>query len=321
VEDSLGRDRLRDEGLAGLTGVDLDALSAQLGSYAHRNYQNNGDGAVVLLLGSTTTALQALYRLYLLVTQQLVVLCQALCDIVPDDDDDDDNDNHNNGGLLRDCKNGLTQVLGHLQLSKSLAETVLDLERAAQGDFLVKSSFEPRLEELEQELRQVDDELEDCHEEMNRVWEQVSGQSNQVRLDTSSKTEWFFRLPNSNDIKVLQSQVAGVTIHRLLKNGVYFSNKQLKELEDQKQTLMQEYEQRQRDIVEKCMVTASSYTPVVERVSSLVADLDVLASLAHVAAYSPHGYCRPEMTDSDQDGYGIEVSCDCKASCHTFLSD
>ena len=48
--------------------------------------------------------------------------------------------------------------------------------------------------------------------------------------------------------------------------------------------------------------------PVLERCSVLLAELDVIASLAHVAAYSSNGYCRPEMTDGEEDGLGIEVS-------------
>lgn len=57
------------------------------------------------------------------------------------------------------------------------------------------------------------------------------------------------------------------------------------------------------------MQVASMYVPVLERTSELVAQLDCLCSLAHVAAYSPTGFCRPVLTDGEDDGLGIVVSC------------
>jgi DNA mismatch repair ATPase MutS len=72
---------------------------------------------------------------------------------------------------------------------------------------------------------------------------------------------------------------------------------------------MTEYEEKQRGIVVKCMEIAATYVPVLESASTLLAELDVLTSFAHVAAYSGSGYCRPEMTDGEEDGLGITVSC------------
>ena len=44
--------------------------------------------------------------------------------------------------------------------------------------------------------------------------------------------------------------------------------------------------------------------------------------MAHVAAYSPHGYCQPKMTDSDEDGIGIQVKkVSAFASLHLFFHD
>ncbi len=114
----------------------------------------------------------------------------------------------------------------------------------------------------------------------------------------------------TNDAKLLESKLTdrGVKIHRILKNGVYFSTKELTQLGTKKKDLMTEYEEKQRDMVTKCMAVASTYVPVLESTSALLAELDVLASFAHVAAYSSTGYCRPEMTDGEEDGLGITVS-------------
>lgn len=119
---------------------------------------------------------------------------------------------------------------------------------------------------------------------------------------------WQFRLTNTNAAKILQTELEDqVTVHRLLKNGVYFSTKELRELGTKKHDLMMEYDAHQKQIVKDAMDVAVTYVPVLERASQLIAELDVLASLAHVAAFHPYGYCKPNMTDSDEDGHGVEL--------------
>jgi DNA mismatch repair protein MSH2 len=41
---------------------------------------------------------------------------------------------------------------------------------------------------------------------------------------------------------------------------------------------------------------AATFLPVMEMASGLVAELDVLVSLAHVAAYAPSEYVRPKVS-------------------------
>ena len=194
----------------------------------------------------------------------------------------------------------------------NLAERVLDFD-AAPRDFIINPSLDEELDDVKNDLDGIEGELEAIHADMNDLWAEVSGKgSNQVRLEDvgangNTSDEWQFRLVNTNDAKLLESQ-HGIRVHKILKNGVYFSNRELQQLGTKKQELMEEYERKQRSIVNKCMEVASTYVPVLERASVLLAELDVLASFAHVAAYSSNGYCRPEMTDGEEDGLGIEVS-------------
>jgi DNA mismatch repair protein MSH2 len=120
---------------------------------------------------------------------------------------------------------------------------------------------------------------------------------------------FYVGLPDTNDSKLLQSSELGskVEVHRILKNGVYFSTKPLRQLASKKQDLSAEYDRYQRQVVEDAMNIASSYTATLQEVSRLVSHLDVLVALAHVAAYNAHGFCRPELTDSSDDGQGIHL--------------
>lgn len=294
VDNGVGRDRLRDEGLAGLVGLDLDTLGGKLASYSET------------VVGSTSSALECLYRLHLLTNDQIPMLAAALADLLPEQQP------QQLDCALQSTLAGLERVLVELAKAKQLVETVLDMDQAPRN-FLIQSSFDEQLDEIKQEMDQVDAELETCHAEMNETWAEVSGQRSDskhptVRLETSDDAAWQFRLANTNDSKVLESRLGNrVMIHRMLKNGVYFSTKELRQLGSKKQDLMVEYDKIQRGIVVNAMKVAATFVPVIERASVLVAELDVLASLAYVAAYSKDGYCRPEITDGEEDGLGIEV--------------
>jgi DNA mismatch repair protein MSH2 len=305
-ENGLGRDRLRDEGLNGLRGVDLDGLCQRL-TY-------HGDGS-----GGTTKALECLYKLHLFADKQLPILMETLYDMVPrnnrpsegEEKKESDNEQPEITGALQTTEAGLNLVLEELEKSVQLVEAVLDFD-AAPREFLVKASFSEELEELRAELDVVEQELVDIHADMNQLWADVSGESvGQVRLESDGKDSsclWQFRLPDSNKVKILQAELDGrVTIHRILKNGVYFSTKPLLQLGQRKHDLMTKYDKYQRETVLDAMNVAVTYVPVLERASQLIAELDVLASMAHVAAFSPHGYCKPEITDSEEDGFGIEL--------------
>eukprot|EP00984_Skeletonema_dohrnii_P030444 scaffold21929_cov127-Skeletonema_dohrnii-CCMP3373.AAC.2 len=244
----------------------------------------------------------------------LPTLLDSLGALVPTEEEQQQSDESDDTCALSSCFKGLSGVMNHLGKAVELAEKVIDFN-AAPRDYIIKPDLDENLRDIKNELDGVQGELEAIHEEMNEIWADVSGQgNNQVRLedvDSNSNTScvWQFRLPKTNDAKLLESKLKdrGVKIHRILKNGVYFSTKELTQLGTKKKDLMTEYEEKQRDMVIKCMAVASTYVPVLESASALLAELDVLTSFAHVAAYSSCGYVRPEMTDGEEDGLGITL--------------
>jgi len=248
-------------------------------------------------------SLETMYKLYLFADQQLPMLIEALTESLQHGESEQ-------SGALAEAMDGLRSVLEQLSRAIQLVETVLDMEEAPRN-FRVKATFREDLVEIKKELEEIDVEFETLHNKMNEEWSAVSGQSNQVRLECSggenTNASWQFRLPKTNEAKVLQEQFPHIKVHRLLKNGVYFTTKELRELGTKQQDLTAEYDKHQKEIVEQAMEVATTYIPVLERASALVAELDVLASLAHVAMCNPNGYCRPEMTDGEQDGLGIEL--------------
>jgi len=307
VTNSISRDRLREEGLNSFRGLDIDKLAYRLiadGRAAIDANEGRGKG-----IGNTGKALECLYKLHLVGDKCLPPLLEVMEGLLDGENGQEDEDGET--CALRSAYNGLSKTYTELQKAVDLAEQVLDFNAAPRA-FIVKPDLDEPLADVKSELEGIDNELENIHDNMNDLWNDVSGKgNNQVKLedvDGNSNTScvWQFRLINSNDVKLLNS-ISGVKVHRILKNGVYFSTKDLEQLGTKKKDLMAEYEDKQRDIVNKCMEVAGSYAPVLERCSVLLSELDVLASFAHVAAYSTGGYCLPEMTDGEEDGLGIDL--------------
>jgi DNA mismatch repair ATPase MutS len=282
----LGKDSIR-EALKTFGGVDLHQLANTLGNYADAEHAATE---------STKKPLQALYQLYLLASSKLPQVLEATSSI------------ETSSSLLQDAQVQLAKLVGELERCQGLVETVLDLDQAPR-EYLVKPTFSSELKDLYQELQTVQQQVDDELEQMQQVWaDTAGGKAGQVRLEQlADESSWQFRLPNTNDTKTLQTLGSKIHIHRVLKNGVHFSTLELRQLSAKYQELTTDYAQHSRQVVQDAMGVATTYQTVVERVAEVVSTLDCLCALAHVAAYSPHGFCKPTLTDSDEPGVGIQV--------------
>ena len=241
----------------------------------------------------TEKALQAMYQLWLLSSQQLPCLLEEVSSLESP-----------TSPLLRQAQKDLAKLVAESERATALVEAVLDLDMAPR-DFLVKASYGEELQELKQELDQLQQDVDDELESMQQLWADASasGKPKDVRLEqVDAERSWQFRLPNTNDAKILDTLGNKIQTHRILKNGVYFSTKPLRALSVKYQDLMDSYNKQSRQVVQDAMSAVVTYETVVSRASQVIATLDVLCALAHTAAFSPHGYCKPTLTDGEDDG-------------------
>lgn len=326
VENTIHLDKLRDEGLKPLRGLDIDKLAYQListGSAAKaveeaEATRERGESAQPCKgIGSTAKALEILYNLYLFTDKWLPPLLDAMEELLGGDESAE-NDLGGEECALRAAYLGLHKTSLSLRQAMELAERVIDLD-AAPRNYIVNANLGDDLYDLKDELDRIDAEKNDILLSINEKWADITGKGhNCVKLEDVEKNQntdalWQFRLVDTNAGKELNANFdeSDLKVHRILKNGIYFTTKQLRQLGTEKKDKLVEYEERQREIVTNCMAVAATYVPILEGASVLLAELDVLASLAYAAAYcgGSQGYCRPEMTDGEEDGLGIEVSC------------
>lgn len=303
VSHAVGRDAVRGQGLAPFKGMDLAKLSISLASYEHQQPPAEEDAADQQTTGSTRRALQTMYELYLLSSQKLPLLLEQVEQILPMGDSSAEEPVPTL--LQKQVVEPLQEAVSALSRASELTQSVLDL-RVAPREFLIQSSYKPELVELEQELEKCAEQVNQCHADMNEQWQSISGVENSVRLEKGvTAADWQFRLPDTNSSKILQQHFGNskVTVHRILKNGVYFSTPDLRALAIEHEELVGNYQRHQRQVALDAAQVAASYSPVVEQASDSVALLDLLTGLAHTAAY--RDYCRPTLSDGEEDGLGI----------------
>ena len=277
---------------------------------------------------NTRKALMAMYQLYLISSQKLPLLSEQLQLTISSSSESEESSD-----LVIELSESLRQCVMELERSVQLIEAVIDLDRAPR-EFLVQTEYKNELSDIAQELNDVQAQIQAHHEEMNQLWCDVSNTTNDgaVRLETiqsssnnnnssshsmddgdqnhgngdsgTSISGYQFRLINTNDSKILQTELKNqVTVHKILKNGVYFSTKTLRQLSQQINDLHTEYDKYQKQVVQDAIQVAATYAAVLHRAADAIGHLDVLVALAQTAAYSTTGpYCRPVLTDCDDNG-------------------
>ena len=310
AKDSI-RDGLRPFGGSGrgssssLGSNNLSNLGPALAKYRAAEDGDNRDDNEPLVgrIVDTKKPLEALYHLYVLASNHLPHLLDSMECIAPDNNTD------GQSPILQKLYEQVQQLVNELQKSAGLAETVLDLDQAPE-EFLVKPEFNEELRELQSELEGVRSSVKDEHEAIQDAWNEIcsSSKASQVRLErVEDNTAWQFRLPDTNDSKNVPNLGQKIKTHRILKNGVYFSSLELRSLSVKYQDLNSEYSRLSRIIVRDAMSIASTYSNVVDRAAEVIGTLDVFCALAQTAAMNPYGYCKPTITDSDEEGAGIRL--------------
>jgi hypothetical protein len=291
VQCSVERTALRSVGLAPLQ-LDLGQLATKLKRYndyfSHGDNNNNtsGDDDDVSAFGSTRKALQTLYEVYMVASQKVPALLEQVLQVASVLPPPEENNRHRNNHVLwKTWSAVLPQLANELRRSVALVEAVLDLNLAPR-EYLVQATFHPDLQELQDELHTVQADVDDEHAAMNDTWAETSGRdTSQVRLEfDNSDNTWQFRLPQTNDSKILQDQLKHcVQVHRVLKNGVHFSTKRLRQLSEKRRSLLAQYDRLQRQVTIDALQVGATYHAVIGRLARVVAHMDAIAALADVS--------------------------------------
>ena len=181
----------------------------------------------------------------------------------------------------------------HLAKFEALLEAAVDLERVP-DEYLICASYDPALRELAARKDELAAQMSDV---FDAVADRLGLERERVlKLNYSAQHGWFFRLTKKEEVGV-RAKLAGPGFLPLetRKDGVKFSTKELRALSERRCDAAREYDAAQRSLVDRVVDVAASFADVFRAAAALLAQLDVLASFADLAACSPAPYCRPTL--------------------------
>lgn len=182
-------------------------------------------------------------------------------------------------------------VLNDLKNYEEMVEEVLDLNRVEKGEYLIKASFDDKLNEVKQEMDAIEAKMKKETKKCAQVANLDEGPS--FRLDYVSHLGYHFRSTRKEEQKLRQhKQFQTIDTAR---GGIRFTTDKLKELNADFTTLKENYEEQQKGIVSEIVRVASGYSAPLLNLNHSIALLDVFVSLAEVATGSPGEYVRPKM--------------------------
>ncbi|KAJ4481616.1 DNA mismatch repair protein [Lentinula edodes] len=211
------------------------------------------------------------------------------------------------------CLQKLKEHEGSLSKYSEMVEETLDLKELDKHNYVIRPDYDPRLQDLAEKLTEVRDGLDDEH---RAVGDDLNMQlDKKLHLENNATYGYCFRL-TKNDAKGLSTKkyIELGTI----KSGVFFTTKTLKQLAEDYQEYSSKYTRTQSGLVKEVVNIASTYTPVLESLNNLLAQLDVILSFAHVSVNAPEAYVKPQILRS---GEGSLILRDARHPCLEVQDD
>jgi DNA mismatch repair protein MSH2 len=172
-----------------------------------------------------------------------------------------------------------------------MVETTVDLEALDRHEFIIKSEFDDGLRIIRKKLNKLQNDIESEHrracDDLNQDPEK------KLFLENHRVHGWCLRLTR-NEAGCIRGkkQYQEITTQ---KNGVYFTTTSLASMRREFDQLSENYNRTQGGLVSEVVAVAASYTPVVERLASVLAHLDVIVAFSHASIHAPIPYTRPKL--------------------------
>jgi DNA mismatch repair protein MSH2 len=255
--------------------------------------------------GSKAAGLTEVFRLYMF-TRSATSITEVLGDLLKEDNNQKihpDNSVEYSGELAAQKQTlhdkiyaPLLAICSKFQMYQQLAEHVIDFDQLP--DLVVNSNHNPKLRELHEEKQSL---VRDAQQELSKAQHGYASFAD-VKLESNNQYAYFMRTTKGDDERQLRANSSKVRVLSLQKNGVHFTTDNLESISARVADIDREYQQQQKAIVIKAVETASTYMPIAEAASALVAEIDVLTGFAMAAALSSTEYTRPKFVDASTNG-------------------
>jgi DNA mismatch repair protein MSH2 len=194
----------------------------------------------------------------------------------------------------------LDQLKGTLEDFSKLREMLeqcIDIGKAKQNDYIINPRFSPELSQIDTEITKVKRKIED----LRRKVEDDLECNKAVNLVESQMHTFVFECDKKEGDAGMRKQKKKYNYKIIsIKNKIMsFSVQELKDLVREYNELEDQYRALQNELVLKVLEIASTYYPLLETVSSIISQLDVLCAFAMVS--STHQYVKPLICPEEKE--------------------
>lgn len=195
--------------------------------------------------------------------------------------------------------NPLKNLYSNLCKLQEMVEATVDLDALDNHKYVIKPEFNPDLLLINEKLELLSEQMSEIH--LDSATELGKDPEKKLKLENHPIHSWCMRLTRI-DSAVLRNKKHYIEL-QTVKAGVFFTTKRLRSISDQYAELQTEYNKTQSNVVKEILEISTTYTPLLEKLIGLIAEIDVIVSFAHTSAYAPKSYVRPKMYDlSDASG-------------------
>ncbi|XP_062158477.1 DNA mismatch repair protein MSH2-like [Alnus glutinosa] len=194
----------------------------------------------------------------------------------------------------------------HLNKFIGLVEASVDLDQLENGEYMISSSYDPALSALKDEQESLERQIHNLHKQTANELDLPLDKA--LKLDRGTQFGHVFRITKKEEPKIRKKLTTQFIVLETRKDGVKFTNTKLKKLGDQYQKKLEEYKNCQKELVDRVVQTAATFSEVFGSLAGLLSELDVLLSFADLASSCPTPYTRPDITPSDEGDIILEGS-------------
>lgn len=185
----------------------------------------------------------------------------------------------------------LKELFTDLKKIEEMIEEVLDLESLEKGEYLVRASFDEKLEDIKESLASTEAQIKKELKKSAKLLGFEEGKD--IKLDYAAHLGYFFRTTRKEDQAVRKQKQ--FKIIDTARGGLRFSTDDLKDLNVEYQTIKEKYEEQQKEIVAEICRIVSGYSAPLTSLNHIIATIDVFVSLAQVVTNSSGTYTRPQI--------------------------
>jgi DNA mismatch repair protein MSH2 len=186
----------------------------------------------------------------------------------------------------------LLSCSSNIQKLKEMIETTVDLEAADAHEFLIKADFHPELKDIR---IQMDIALQDMDKEAQDVANDLGLEYGKKLKFEKNQTYGYILRISRNDGGCIRGDSQYTTL-ATQKAGILFNTHKLRKTASDQEELSKTYQKIQSNVCKEVISITASYIPVLENLNELIANLDVIVSLAKVAKTARIEYVRPKVT-------------------------